>query len=85
VFFDGNWWLVGGTSAATPIVAGIYALAGNAASLPNNASHIYSHASHLFDVTTGNNGTCGGNYECTAKPGYDGPTGLGTPNGIAAF
>ena len=24
-------------------------------------------------------------YVCTALPGYDAPTGLGTPNGIAAF
>jgi subtilase family serine protease len=75
----------GGTSASSPIIASIYALAGNAASLPNNASHIYANAAHLNDVTVGNNGTCGGNYECTAKVGYDGPTGLGTPIGIAAF
>ena len=40
---------------------------------------------HLNDVTVGNNGTCSGNYECTAKVGYDGPTGLGTPIGTAAF
>jgi hypothetical protein len=26
---------------------------------------------------------CG--YLCTAEPGYDGPTGLGTPNGIGGF
>ena len=33
----------------------------------------------------GSNGTCGGTYYCTGLPGYDGPTGLGTPNGIKAF
>jgi hypothetical protein len=26
---------------------------------------------------------CG--YLCTAEPGYDGPTGLGTPNGLGGF
>ncbi|MGH2895888.1 MAG: peptidase S8, partial [Solirubrobacteraceae bacterium] len=44
-----------------------------------------SHTSSLFDVTSGSNGTCGGSYLCTAGPGYDGPTGLGTPNGTGAF
>ena len=40
----------------------------------------------LFDVTEGSNGNgaCG-SYLCAAGPGYDGPTGLGTPNGINAF
>jgi subtilase family serine protease len=28
---------------------------------------------------------CPGNYLCNARPGYDGPTGWGTPSGIAAF
>ena len=36
-------------------------------------------------MTTGNNGTCSPSYYCTAGAGYDGPTGLGTPNGVAAF
>jgi subtilase family serine protease len=84
-FSAGGWMVAGGTSVSAPIIAGVYALAGNAASIPNNASHIYGHAGSLFDVTTGNNGTCGGSYLCTAKPGYDGPTGLGTPNGVGAF
>ena len=36
----------------------------------------------------GNNGIfqdCGGDYQCNAVTGYDGPTGLGTPNGLSAF
>jgi N-acetylneuraminic acid mutarotase len=36
-------------------------------------------------VTSGNNGTCTPAALCTAGPGYDGPTGLGTPDGLAAF
>ena len=39
----------------------------------------------LFDVTSGSNGSCGGPYLCTAGAGYDGPTGLGTPNGVGGF
>jgi hypothetical protein len=38
----------------------------------------------LFDVTTGNDGSCG-IPNCFATTGWDGPTGLGTPNGINAF
>jgi len=36
-------------------------------------------------VTSGSNGKCAVAYYCNAQAGYDGPTGLGTPNGIAAF
>ncbi|MFL5841873.1 MAG: peptidase S8, partial [Thermoleophilaceae bacterium] len=39
-----------------------------------------------FDVLSGSNGRCKPvGYLCTAGSGYDGPTGLGTPNGAAAF
>lgn len=74
----------GGTSVASPVIASVYALAGNAASV-NFGSSLYSHAASLNDVTSGSNGTCSPSYLCTAGPGYDGPTGLGTPNGIGAF
>jgi subtilase family serine protease len=83
-FRVGGFIVVGGTSASAPIIAGVYALAGNGATV-NDASLAYSHAANLNDVTKGANGTCGGLYLCTAKAGYDGPTGLGTPNGTAAF
>lgn len=73
----------GGTSVATPIIAGVYALAGNEGSI--DPSYPYSHKSSLFDVKRGSDGSCGGSYLCTAKKGYDGPTGLGTPNGTGAF
>jgi subtilase family serine protease len=78
-----GWFVVGGTSASSPIIAGVYALAGNAASVSNNFP--YSHASSLFDVTSGNNGSCNPSQLCTARAGWDGPTGLGTPNGTGAF
>ncbi|HEY4457210.1 MAG TPA: S53 family peptidase [Pseudonocardiaceae bacterium] len=86
--FDGYGWLpVGGTSASSPFIAGVIALAGNPGQYPN-ASYFYSHAAQLNDVTSGNNSAsedCGGDYQCNAVAGYDGPTGLGTPNGIGAF
>jgi hypothetical protein len=74
----------GGTSVAAPIVASTYALAANGAGI-TTPSYAYAHPGALFDVTTGSNGNCGGSYLCTAVPGYDGPTGLGTPNGTAGF
>jgi hypothetical protein len=86
--FDGYQWLVvGGTSASSPFIAGVIGLAGNPGQYPN-ASYFYPHAAQLNDVTSGNNSAsedCGGDYQCNAVPGYDGPTGLGTPNGIGAF
>lgn len=79
-----GWLVFGGTSVSSPIIASVYALAGNTQSL-NDASYIYSHTSSLNDVTSGSNGSCGGTYLCTGETGYDGPTGWGTPNGTGAF
>jgi subtilase family serine protease len=79
-----GWFQVGGTSLAAPLVAGVYALAGNASSVAYG-SFPYSHTLSLHDVTSGSNGSCGGSYLCTAGSGYDGPTGLGSPSGTAGF
>lgn len=79
-----GWMVLGGTSASSPLVAAVYALAGNTGTI-NGASLAYTRTSSLFDVSAGSNGTCGGSYLCTAGAGYDGPTGLGTPNGTGAF
>jgi subtilase family serine protease len=65
-----GWLVFGGTSVASPIIASVYALAGNAASV-TYGSYPYSHTSSLFDVTSGSNGSCGGTYLCTAGTGYD--------------
>ena len=82
--YNGGWAVYGGTSAAAPIVAAVYALAGTPGATDYPAAYPYAHQSSLFDVTTGSNGTCGVGM-CTARTGWDGPTGLGTPNGLAAF
>jgi subtilase family serine protease len=87
-----GWLVFGGTSVASPIVASVYALAGNEKAI-TYGSYPYSHTSSLYDVTSGSNGSCGGHgrrstgssYLCTAGPGYDGPTGNGTPNGTGGF
>jgi subtilase family serine protease len=81
---DNGWLQVGGTSVSAPIIAGAYGLAANGATLTGAAS-IYAHADALFAVTTGSNGTCSVAVMCNAGPGYDGPTGMGTPNGIGAL
>ncbi len=80
VYNAGGWAVYGGTSASAPIVAAAYALLGLGGA---NGSYGYSHATAYYDVTSGSNGSCGGTYLCTAMAGYDGPTGIGTPNGAA--
>jgi len=84
---DGGWDVVGGTSEATPIIAATYALAGSPEADTNPASYPYLNATGLNDVTSGTNydQSCNPAYFCTAGPGYDGPTGLGTPDGVSAF
>lgn len=78
-----GWMIIGGTSLSAPLIAGVYGVNGGTATA---GSDPYAHASALFDVTSGNNGkNCGRTYFCTAGVGYDGPTGLGTPNGSSAF
>jgi hypothetical protein len=80
-----NWYVFGGTSVAAPIIGAVYALSGNTAGYP--AQFAYTHAGSLFDVVGGSNakGRCRYGNLCTAVSGYDGPTGLGTPNGTGAF
>ena len=82
----GPWFQFGGTSVSSPIIAAVYGLAGNGASV-NYGSFPYAHTGSLFDVVGGTNGRCSAStrYLCTAVAGYDGPTGLGTPNGTGAF
>ncbi|MHC3473944.1 S53 family peptidase [Streptomyces sp. 7R007] len=80
-----GWMVFGGTSASAPLIAATYALAGAPSSGSYPASFPYAHTSALYDVTSGSNGSCGGSYLCTGTAGYDGPSGLGVPNGTAAF
>lgn len=88
-YFDG-WLQVGGTSLSAPIISAVFALAGDGSTV-RYASNLYNYAgtTDLNDVVGGSNATSAqcvnASYLCTAVPGYDGPTGLGTPNGTNAF
>jgi subtilase family serine protease len=85
VRYNGSWFVFGGTSVSSPIIASVYGLAGNGGSV-NYGEYPYLHKKkNIYDVKSGSNGSCGGSYLCTAKKGYDGPTGLGTPHGVKAF
>jgi subtilase family serine protease len=88
------FWLFGGTSASTQIISAVFALAGNAAD-QDGASTIWKHHTDTMinNVTVGNNldlqlgVTCASSvkYICTARVGFSGPVGWGTPEGIGAF
>lgn len=82
-----GWFTVGGTSLSSPLIAAVFALSGK---LPNNNSanslpYNFGTKSNLHDVVGGSNGNCSPAYLCTGKTKYDGPTGLGSPNGTGAF
>ncbi|HEY1485671.1 MAG TPA: hypothetical protein VGF84_06185, partial [Micromonosporaceae bacterium] len=84
----GGWQQVGGTSASSPMIAAVYALAGTPAAGSYPAWYPYAHRTELYDVSSGTDdflGDCTEAYLCTGEVGYDGPTGLGTPDGIGAF
>jgi subtilase family serine protease len=88
----GSWFEIGGTSVASPLIASVYALAANASPFETPPSTYYGsyygyinpYPSNLTDVTPGSNGSCGAPL-CMAGTGWDGPTGLGTPNGTGGF
>ena len=81
-----GWLTFGGASAAAPIIAGVFALADNTASV-TDGSYVWAHHTGpaLNDVTSGSTGDCSTSRWCTARRGWDGPTGWGTPSGLAAF
>lgn len=88
----GNWFTVGGTSASSPLIAGMYARAGHNPDV-NGPNTLYGKPSSAFnDITLGQNAANGvcqqvgfAQQVCAAGPGWDGPSGLGSPNGLAAF
>ncbi|QFZ72121.1 galactose oxidase [Streptomyces fagopyri] len=98
-FSDGGWNVYGGTSASAPIIAGVYALAGTPVAGTYPAAYPYQTSGALHDVTQGDDASCADRsvcghgptpectpaFTCSAQPGYDGPSGLGTPDGTIAF
>jgi subtilase family serine protease len=79
----GGWNVFGGTSVGAPIVAAMYALAGNGRSLVG-ASNLYKNP-NAFRAILGSSGTCSPSYLCNGSSGFNGPAGLGAPTGLAAF
>jgi kumamolisin len=83
VLVDGQWTVIGGTSAVAPLIAGLIALVNQ--KLKRKVGFIqpkiYASSSAVFkDITAGNNITAkSGGY--TAGPGWDACTGLGVPLG----
>jgi subtilase family serine protease len=82
-----GWYQVGGTSLSSPLIASVYALADDTSTISSGSTpYAYRGTGALHDVTTGSNGSsCSPSYLCNAGVGYDGPTGVGTPDGITAF
>jgi subtilase family serine protease len=88
-----DWGVVGGTSASAPFIGGLFANAGVPSSLLGPNTLYQASSSDFNDITSGNNeqsDQCS-NYPgvdqsvCNAGSGWDGPTGLGSPNGLGAF
>ncbi len=82
-----DWMVFGGTSVAAPIIGGVYALSRQTGGVPAALSY---GSTSLYDVTSGANGcpsriAAAASYLCTAGPGYDGPSGNGTPDGVGGF
>lgn len=93
VYADGSWFVVGGTSVASPCFAGVVGIADQVNGAPlgflNNALYKIGanpsrYAKDFFDINTGNNDLLNNpqdpNYAATT--GWDPVTGLGTPNAV---
>jgi subtilase family serine protease len=75
-YYGTAWLVVGGTSVACPVTAGLTNSAGHFyADSPTELAHLYANPKKSTDVLTGWNG-----YFCTK--GYDFVTGLGVPDGL---
>jgi subtilase family serine protease len=94
---NSGWFTIGGTSVSSPLLAGVFALAGNATKR-HAGENFWSasdkkRAKYLHTITTGSVSGCPSNYLgtylCDAGTNqfgtYSGPSGWGTPNGIGAF
>jgi hypothetical protein len=85
VYHGGLWRVMGGTSAGAPIVAAMYALAGAPSKfVPPAPSYPYTRRGEFLDITSGSNGSCG-TAVCNGAVGWDGPTGVGVPQGVKGF
>jgi subtilase family serine protease len=84
-----GWIQECGTSAASPLNAGVFALSGKASDRDAARKFWNRTKRHLHYITSGSNGSCSGSYLCQAGTkqygNYSGPAGWGTPNGIQGY
>ncbi|MHB2022863.1 MAG: hypothetical protein ACYCO3_05985 [Mycobacteriales bacterium] len=93
---ESGWMVFGGTSVAAQVIGGVYGLAAGSGTIQASPAALYPDATTggsgatpgLTPVSSGSTSSCG-DYLCNAadslSSGYNGPTGLGTPSGVAAF
>ena len=93
----GGWIQIGGTSVSSPLMAGVFGLAGNGNTRQSGKAFWTLRArklkKDLHDITVGGVIHCppslAGGYLCVAGTKqyktYSGPGGWGSPNGIGAF
>lgn len=74
-----GWLVVGGTSVAAPLVAGMYAQAGNPDPSDRPNSYPYANRHAFWDINVGTAGAF------SATLGFDAPSGLGSPRGVRGF
>ncbi len=81
LIYDGNYWTIGGTSLASPIVAGMITRVAHQAGHPLGDVHaaLYQHGGAICrDITVGNN-NCFAVTGYACRPGWDEVTGWGSP------
>jgi kumamolisin len=82
---NGGWYIVGGTSASSPIWAGIVSAAGNnLGSSEAELTTIYKNRGSKPDFNDIRSGVCGPWNGNLAQTGYDLCTGVGSPVGYGA-
>ena len=75
-----GWHTAGGTGESAALVASIFAVTGVA--YGRAPSFVYQRPAYYSDIISGSNGTCDAwPTLCNAQPGYDAPTGMGSPYG----
>jgi hypothetical protein len=73
-----GYWVFGGTSLSSPLVAALYTIQGGYDATTLAGKYAWAAGTPYYDVTSGSNGTCNPSLLCTAGTGWDGPTGRGS-------
>ncbi len=81
---NGGWWIVGGTSVSSPVLAGIINRAGSfATSSSAELTTIYNNMGVTTDYKNTTTGFCGPYMGYSATAGWDFCTGVGSPKTLA--